>query len=550
MIPAPPLAKSFRQILLWPVQLIPQGENAQIQRHWDYLEAASQAGKTPWKQISDEFSSSSDQFNEQRYREFVTFLPFAQRFLYGEAKRAGVESGFGRSPIFVFTRDDVKRVRVRFSTEGEPVELRVSHTDLYFFYDLDMAVLVVEIAGEDLSLQQVQDALYRFGRAYPSHWDPDGHGGHCPGKVEWLDQAGHVLAASDYEQKENYLNFVRDQRAPRVASHWEFLMHPLVQHYSDRSGDVRYREIEYQRMPLMAYIAFDDVNQLSRGDLIRLGLASHPGDSSTLPYSESFLRDFEQQHCYDRYWDSTGGRGWGNTRFVCTGQNFLVIGNADEPFFTARENGILSQFRHQYFLLFLIAHFQKGALLMLSDRMVLAISRLDIDDPESLKDFRRAIRDTLEIFLRFTHRYWFNAVSDQAVSRDIFSMMTRHLGSNDLHEKTRRRILDMTEYLEAEQLKQQADTVVRLTVVTVIGLVFSITSGLLGMNVIDATDSPPWFKLLYFAVALVPVCLLIFYTVKKSRRLSRFLDILSDEKAGSRERLRALRDVWSGETRD
>jgi hypothetical protein len=548
--PEQPLARSFRQVLLWPVQLIPHGDEAKIQKYWESLEAASRAGLTPWMQITDEFSSTSDQFNEQRYREFVTFMPFAQRFLYGEAKRAGVDGGFGRSPIFVFTRSDVRGVRVRFPKDASAVDLRVSHTDLYFFYDLDLAVLVVEVAGENLPLRQVQDALYRFGRAYPGHWDADGQGGHCPELVEWLGASGETLAASDYAQRENYLHFVRDQRAPRVAAHWEFLMRPLVQHYSDQTGEIRYREIEYQRMPLMAYIAFDDVSKLSRGDLIRLALATAPGDSSVAPYSDEFLRDFEKSHCYDRYWDPGNEQGWGNVRFICNGQNFLVIGNADEPFFTSRENGILSQFRYQYFLLFLIAHFQKAALLMLSDRLVLAISRLDIDDPDSLKAFRRTIRYTLEIFLRFTHRYWFSAVSDQAVSRDLFSMMLRHLDSGALYEKTRRRILDMTEYLEGEQLKQQADTVVRLTVVTVFGLISSITTGVLGMNLIDAASSPLWLKAIFFMLVLVPVTALILYTVNKSRRLSRFLDALSDESVARSKKLRAFWNVWFGDARD
>ena len=45
---------------------------------------------------------------------------------------------------------------------------------------------------------------------------------------------------------------------------------------------------------------------------------------------------------------------------------------------------------------------------MLSDRMVHALNRLDIQDAESVKRFKRIIRQLLEIFLRFTHRYWFH----------------------------------------------------------------------------------------------------------------------------------------------
>ena len=32
------LVRQFRQILLWPLQLVPLREGAQIQEHWDLLE--------------------------------------------------------------------------------------------------------------------------------------------------------------------------------------------------------------------------------------------------------------------------------------------------------------------------------------------------------------------------------------------------------------------------------------------------------------------------------------------------------------------------------
>ncbi len=92
------------------------------------------------------------------------------------------------------------------------------------------------------------------------------------------------------------------------------------------------------------------------------------------------------------------------------------------PFFTDRETGVLAQFRHQHFLLFLIAHFQKAALLMFADRLVHALRALDISDPESVKRFKRAIRQNFEIFLRFTHRYWFHEVADQAQAKALFHL--------------------------------------------------------------------------------------------------------------------------------
>ena len=220
------------------------------------------------------------------------------------------------------------------------------------------------------------------------------------------------------------------------------------------------------------------------------------------------------------------------------------IGNAGETYFTDKETGVISQFRHQYFLLFLVAHFQKAALLMLSDRLVSAISRLDIDDPLSVTAFRKNIRHTMEIFLRFTQRYWFHEVSDQAQSRDLFAMMLRHLETGPLFERMRRRILDMTEYLDSDQLKQHAETVTRLTVVTAFGLIGTVATGVLGMNLFAEADSPLLTKLTYFLLVFVPVTALTLYTIVKSKRLSEFLDALSSEQLTRRQKWQAFVDIW------
>src|SRR5262249_11613941 len=196
------------------------------------------------------------------------------------------------------------------------------------------------------------------------------------------------------------------------------------------------------------------------------------------------------------------------------------------------------------FLLGLIAHFHKAALLMLSDRLTDAISRLDLDSPQSVLAFRRSIRQSLETFLRFTHRYWFHEVSDQARARELFRMWTDHLGSDRLYAEVREEIQDMNEYLDADSIRRQTNTVVRLTVVTTFGLIGTVATGFLGMNLIAAADQPLTAKIGYFALVLIPTIILTFYTVAKSGRLAQFLEVLSDERAPAGAKLRALVDVW------
>ena len=341
-----------------------------------------------------------------------------------------------------------------------------------------------------------------------------------------------------------------EHRAPRLSSHWAYLLRPLVSDHSEDPGALRFRQIEYYRMPLMGYLSLDDPRVLSRNDFIRLGLVTGAGgtdngglgDGASLPYAEQHLIDFEQRFCYDRFWLNAGAAP--NTRYLCSGHALIVVGDARSEFFGCRDRGVLAQFRHQHFLLFMIAHFQKAALLMFSDRLVEALKGLDVGDPLSVRRFKRAIRGSFEGFLRFTHRYWFHEVSEQAQVKSLFHLCTTHLQVDPLYSEVKERIADMNSYLDADSLRRQANTVVRLTVVTIFGLVGTVTTGFLGMNLIAEADASLWMKLLYFVVVFVPTTALTFYTMGKSKGLSDFLDALSDDRLSTWTKFKALAAVW------
>jgi hypothetical protein len=531
--------RKFRQILLWPVQLMPLKAGAQIQNHWERLAVPN----CPWHEVADEFTADCADFKERHYIEFVAFLPYVQRFLYGEGAAADARPGYGASPIRVFRRSDVTGVRVTIRPGQAAVEFTIAHVDLYFFYDIDVAILAVEIHAEDLTLLQVQDIIFRFGRAYPTFWNADGSAGHCCHRIEWLGFDGAVLAASDFDLKAEYLASVCRHRAPRIAAHWSFLLKPLVLHHSGESGHIRYRLLEYQRMPQLTWLALDDPHSLDRADWVRLGLSTGPGSSGSPPFAPAFLADFEQNYCDDRFWQDGSTPDRFATRMMCSGHAFAMVGSDAESYFIDPETGVLGQFRHQYFLLGLIAHFQRAALLMLSDRLVVAISRLDIADVESVRAFKREIRQVQEIFLRFNHRYWFHEVSNRPTSRDLFRMWTRHLATDTLFTEVREEVQDMSHYLDSDGFRRQANSVLRLTVVTIFGLVGTLVTGFLGMNLIAAAEQPLWLRAVYFLVVLIPSVALILYTVVKSKRLADFLEALSDERLSNRQKLRTLSEI-------
>jgi hypothetical protein len=541
------LARHFRQILLWPLQLIPLTPGSrQWVHHW---EALTRPGCQPvWQEVQDEFTGDPHAFQERHYREFVTFLPHVQRFLYGQGRSSSTAAGYGESPMRVFRRSDIKHIRLTFP-DGEVLTLTVQHLDLYFFYEVDVALLAFEYYADDVPLWRVQDIGYRFGRVFPARWSADGVPDQCMQNIEWLDQNGTVLMDSDFDQRQAFLSHACQHREARVGRHWDFLLRPLVQHDSERAGEIRYRQLDYHHLPKLTYLAFDDPFSLSREDFFRLGMALEPETGKGLPHPRAWLEQFERDACYDHYWDTERREIRSSMRIVCTSRSMVMVGSAKSSLYVDADTGMLGQFRHQYFLLGMIAHFHHAAFLMLSDRMVLAVSRLDVDDPESMERFRLHIRSTTESFLRFNHRYWFHEVSKQLVAKDLFQLWRRQLNNEELFQEVREEMLDMSQYLDTEASRRQNDVVLRLTVVTMVGLIGTIATGFLGMNLIDETAQPFWVKVLYFLGVLLPSIAVTVLTVAMSGRLAKLIDYMAADDFSVREKVKRLGRVLRMPTR-
>lgn len=529
----------FHANLIWPLQLEPiLGEDADG-RHWEVFEARQDLH--PWRRLNDEFTDDPGLFKERHYREFVAFLPYVQRFLYGEGRSRNhpPDDPPGPSPMHVFRRSDIDCLRLTLRQGMAPVELHVVHLDLYFFHDLDLIQLNLEVRAENLPLATVRDILFRFGRAYPSGWDESGEGLHNVYLAEWLGADGQVIARSNSERRDKFLSFVCEHRSANISEHWAALLRPLVLAHSDEAGDLRYRLIEYHRMPVTAFIALDQPRTLSREAWVRIGMATilHPDEA--LPVNEPAVAEFEKRYCQDRYWTNTDAGP--NSRFICTGNSMLVVGDAASPIFCDGERGVLAQFRHQYFLVFLIAHLHRAALLVFSEVLVDSVNDLDIRDSASVQRFRRRIRANFATFLRFTHRYWFHELSERSHVQATFRLCSTHLRNDELYDDVRSEIREMSNYLDSDSLRRESNMVVRLTVITILGLIATVTTGYFGMNIIPFGDGSVAERMLHGVIATSIFVGLILFAVARSKRLSDFLEALSEEKLSVAEK---FREFW------
>ena len=82
----------------------------------------------PWTYVDDPLLIN-DETCVMGYEEFVYFLPYVQRFLYG----VGDEGAGRQSSLHVFRRHDIKQARIQLRPGDGEITLDVKRTRVYFF---------------------------------------------------------------------------------------------------------------------------------------------------------------------------------------------------------------------------------------------------------------------------------------------------------------------------------------------------------------------------------------------------------------------------------
>src|SRR4029453_16836277 len=150
----------------------------------------------------------------------------------------------------------------------------------------------------------------------------------------------------------------------------------------------------------------------------------------------------------------------------------------------------------------------------------------------------------MEVFLRFTHRYWFCQLSNQELAQSVFDKLQRYLGNQALYQEVRDEVMDMNGYLDSDSTRRHTNTVLRLTVVTILGLIGTVATGFLGMNLIAAADEPVATRIAVFVLILIGTFVVTVFSISRSRRLADFLEALSDERVAWRVKGRTLWRVF------
>lgn len=315
----------------------------------------------------------------ERYEEFVYFEPYVQRFLYGDTRRSGNKSNTG--PIALFYRDEPTRIEATYKWHEESPEepsstseiqssarilrryrFRVERCNLYL-YETGNAILALEIRLETvetlgsgavlpdslkgdpsrMTLADCQIIIENMRRVFPPFFtEVDGRVGAADAELEpFYFAQEYAWPGSEHDKdlrkgirvdpKEQINQVVDDpsRRAPPMFEPWRKMLEPIQVEGAEQPTDhiVRFGQTGDDRGHVMAQIGTPNVFDIRRSDWVRLCFCDAP--YSGYPYAQAFLENFEEEYCYDRFFDAARQEVTKNTRYLVCPYAFIMVGNCE-----------------------------------------------------------------------------------------------------------------------------------------------------------------------------------------------------------------------------
>ena len=514
----------FDHILFWPVQLEGPEIATTSPKSWvKWIEAQGKNGGTQWVRAGLWNRGDPGITVKQHLAEASYFYPFVRDILFRESESES-------HCLEVMVRDDVKTVSVQAKKDSQPVIFDVRRMQLYLV-ETRVAMLVVELTNDLVRpIGDLAEVLDSFRRTYPPYYDREDRGGHCPQIVEWQGSGGSKLpgiSTSTYHGQ----TILNSERHTPVSKHFEDLLKPLV-HWEPSKADrekhpATWRQLGDERMLSMTFLALPDPKALTRQDFIRLTFLD-AGSSDTLPYSEAFMADFEQKHCYDRYWDpDTPGHDWMTTRFTNCGHHMLIIAKDDRedkwPFVMDARSGLLFHFRQHYFHLGMFVHMQHASLITFLELLYRAIRKPGGEERNV------AVQDIQERFARFSSGIWFTELTPQTQGRELYALWMRQMGTLQLYDEVKAEIGLAHDVLTNVQRDRQSKQSLDLTKLATLILPLTAVVGIFGMNYPVFPDwefyrcyiQPDWWPWAGLALEVLLLCVFWFAAYSITRFILR-----------------------------
>ena len=411
----------FDVTFVWPLRLKGSGDGKEPGR--ESVKLALIAGD--WKPIEDLVKRDGlPDENGYAYAEMVYFHPFVQNFLYGRKNsRPGGRADPTHFDLYRLPRLSGKKLKIE---EGTWEEAFVIHEVLFHSFDGEIAILTLRLgATRPVTWDSARNTVSLMRTAYFQHYSvvkeemgqdgvktPVWRGG---GGIEGVHIEG--LPGEIGEGKVDPMDALGTLE-PEIYQHWNDLLGPL------KKAGIKARPLGDHRIPVMAFLGLEDPTCLEPEEWFALSEA----DCAQFPrYAPAFRDKALAEATYDRWWDRSDPRL--RHRYLAGPMTYsaVIAAPADRPPWFER---IRTSWRRQHYQMFLLAHYQRAALLDLQDRIARAADKADWDDAALLREVG-SIQRRMAVF---SSSCSFLEISPQVQGQELYSLLRKRLALDSLYE--------------------------------------------------------------------------------------------------------------------
>lgn len=429
-------SKLFDLILVWPLQLsLPEADPARYREMVQEMASRNDGSRARprWVPMTDRLGrgSSSGEAGSV-YAELAYFQPYVQRLLYGVSGEADDEPTFDlyslhcERPLVVHVDEPKDKFQTSFTVDQA----------LFYAFDGGFGILTVRLSSPTpVSWSNAQNAICYLRVTTFQHYKPETRGcqtvwvGGGAAERIWIEGLQSKPTAAEATDRESeMLNAIREFR-PRILDHWQSMLDLIV------PKGVTIRTLGDHRMAVMASLYMKNPRRLSPDEWYALSEADGAG---FMPYAKSFREAELKEAVYDRWWSDDPYERL-SQRWLVGARTFIQVKGIEDgpvPDYICR---MRITFYRQWYQIFLVAHFQRAALLVFQMRIARAVRTLRNPDGNTERDKRRKLLAEVELLERelakFTSQFWFHEVTAQVQGNDLYQLLKKRLDLDRLYRE-------------------------------------------------------------------------------------------------------------------
>jgi len=415
----------FDVTFVWPLRLRGSGAGKEAGR--ERVKRALIDGG--WEQVKDLVRRNGRPDEDgYAYAEMVYFHPFVQNFLYGrEDARPGSRTDATHFDLYCLPR--LSEEKLEIEEEAWKEEFVIQEV-LFHSFDGDIAILTLRLgATRPVTWDSARNTISLMRTAYFQHYSrvQEEVGPHGVKATVWRGGGGiegvHIggmPAETEGKHADRNLEMqsALDTQEPKLYRHWSDLLGPLAK------AGIKARPLGDHRIPVMAFLGLEDPRCLAADEWLAL---SEADPARFARYAPAFRDNALAEATYDRWWDRSDPKL--RHRYLAGPMTYFTVIGApvDRPPWFER---IRTSWRRQHYQMFLLAHYQRAALLDLQDRIARAADKAGWDDDALLREIE-SIRRRMAVF---SSSCYFLEISPQVQGQELYSLLRKRLSLDSLYE--------------------------------------------------------------------------------------------------------------------